>query len=424
MAKVMIMAGHGTDSTGRFDSGCVYKTNGVKYTEAALMLPITKAAAKYLRASGVTVYTDSDSGNNKNVITGVQWEHNVRPDIFISVHCDYDGSPSGVYPLVYPTSTKGKKLATYLNDTIKADMGMKSRGIAGRSDLYELAETLCPAVVLECGSIKQDLTILKNKPDQYGKAIAKGICKYLGVTFKDGSEPAPAPAVTVKSVNYMVRTNSTITLYSDYKGTKKSTVSGVYTIIQESSNGYGKLKSGAGWIKLSDTTKYQAVTKTTTDKFIDTLDAYGKEIEASFKYSNTNSKTTWAEAKKNHIVNCARYVSWALQAVGILPSGKCIYCTTSLLGTGAATIKSSSKVTLSKPGKTTISMAKAGQLKRGDIVMYTNGKHTMVVRDVNKTTGVVHYYTAGSSDVGVKNVRNRRRAEYDSRKVSYLIRIK
>lgn len=423
--KIMINCGHGTQSNKTWDSGCAYKLNGTTYTEAALMLPITRAAVKYCRASGITVLSDSDTGNNYNVITGTAWANKQKVELFISVHCDYSGSPSGVYPLYYPTSTNGKKLATYLNDAIKLGMGMKSRGIAGRSDLYELSQTDMCAVILECGSIKQDLSIFKNKYDTYGKCIAKAICKYLGVTFVDVTIPVPVSVpITIKTVDYTVKTNGTITLYSDYKGTKKSTVSGVYTIIQESSNGYGKLKSGAGWVKLSDTVKYVPSVKTTTDKFIDTLDEYGREIEKSFKYSNTNSKTTWAEAKKNHIVNCARYVSWALQNVGILPSGKCIYCTTSLLGTGAATIKASSKVTLLKPGKTTISMAKAGQLKRGDIVMYTNGKHTMVVRDVNKTTGVVHFYTAGSSDVSVKNVRNRRRSEYDLRKVAYLIRIK
>lgn len=418
--KIMVNCGHGKSTDGSWDCGCTY--NG--YNEAALMLPITKAAVKYLRASGFTVYSDADTNNNKNMIADVNWSNTIKDlKAYVSIHCDWYKAESGVYPLY--VSSGGKKLATALNTAIKSGMSMPSRGPGKRTDLWELNGTAAIACILETGSIKADLQKLK-KADDYGKCIAKGICNYFGVAFKESAE-VPVQTVIVKNVNYTVKTNGEVALYNDYMNTKKSTVNGVYTIVAESSNGYGKLKSGAGWIKLSDTTKYQAqaaVVKTTTDKFIDTLDAYGKEIEASFKYSNTNSKTTWAEAKKNHIVNCARYVSWALQAVGILPSGKCIYCTTSLLGTGAATIKSSSKVTLSKPGKTTISMAKAGQLKRGDIVMYTSGKHTMVVRDVNKTTGVVHFYSAGSSDVGVKNVRNRRRAEYDSRKVSYLIRIK
>lgn len=46
-----------------------------------------------------------------------------------------------------------------------------------------------PACILETGSIKGDLATLKGKPDAYGKAIAKGICEYLGVKFNDGSKP-------------------------------------------------------------------------------------------------------------------------------------------------------------------------------------------------------------------------------------------
>ena len=33
------------------------------------------------------------------------------------------------------------------------------------------------------------MAVLKGKYDAYGKAIAKGICEYLGVAFKDGSKP-------------------------------------------------------------------------------------------------------------------------------------------------------------------------------------------------------------------------------------------
>lgn len=158
-------------------------------------------------------------------------------------------------------------------------------------------------------------------------------------------------------------------------------------------------------------------------RFIDGLEAYGRDIEKEFKYSNSNSKTTWAEAKKNHIANCARYVSWALQYCGVLSSGKCIYCTTSLLGSGATQFKSSKYIKFSTPKKTVTDMAKAGELKRGDICMFTNGKHTMVVYNVDKKTGKVTWYSAGSSDIKAKKVRNRVRDEYQSRKVAYLGRI-
>ena len=53
------------------------------------------------------------------------------------------------------------------------------------------------------------------------------------------------------SVPYTVRLNSETEVYSAPAKTK---IKGAYTIVEEK-DGYGKLKSGVGWIKLSDATK-------------------------------------------------------------------------------------------------------------------------------------------------------------------------
>ena len=180
---IAVHCGHGVSLDGSWDSGCVYKG----YSEAKLMLTITKAAVKYLRASGIKVQSDADHGNNKNMIADVRQANNSGVAMYLSIHCDYSGAPKGVMPLY--VSGSGKKLAKCLEKTIKKDMGMKSRGVQKRTDLWELNGTDMPACILETGSIKADLATLKGKPDAYGKAIAKGICEYLGVKFKDGSKP-------------------------------------------------------------------------------------------------------------------------------------------------------------------------------------------------------------------------------------------
>lgn len=180
--KVALMCGHGRSVDGSWDCGTSYGG----YTEAALMLPITKAAVKYLRSWGVKVISDADTGNNKNMIVDVRWANQQKCDIYVSIHCDYYKAPSGVMPLY--VSTKGKKLATALNNAVKKDMGMKSRGVIRRTDLWELNGTNMVACILETGSIKADINILKKKPDSYGKAIAKGICDYLGVKTEPAKE--------------------------------------------------------------------------------------------------------------------------------------------------------------------------------------------------------------------------------------------
>ena len=195
MSKIALMCGHGKSTDGSWDCGTSYGGNN----EAALMLPITKAAVKYLRASGVTVISDADTNNNKNMIADVKWANSEKVAIYVSLHCDWYKAPTGTMPLY--VSTKGKTLATAINKAVISGMSMKTRGATKRTDLYELNYTDAPACIFETGSIKADISKLKNEPDKYGKCIAQGICNYLGIAFE---EQAPAPAPTTQQL-YRVR---------------------------------------------------------------------------------------------------------------------------------------------------------------------------------------------------------------------------
>lgn len=189
---IAVQCGHGVSTDGSWDSGCVY--NG--YSEAKLMLKITRAAVKYLRAAGIKVISDADHGNNKNMIADVRWANNLGCSLYVSIHCDYSGAPKGVMPLY--VSGSGKRLGKCLEKSIKKDLKMKSRGVQKRTDLWELNGTDMTACILETGSIKGDLATLRDHPDTYGKAIAKGICAYLGVTFKECSKTKPKETYRVR----------------------------------------------------------------------------------------------------------------------------------------------------------------------------------------------------------------------------------
>lgn len=192
MIKVALMCGHGRSTDGTWDCGTSYGGNN----EAALMLPITKAAVKYLRSYGVTVISDADTNNNKNMIADVAWANKELATIYVSVHCDYYKSPSGTLPLF--VSAKGRTLAAAINNAVVSGMGMKTRGVTKRTDLYELNYTNMPACIFETGSIKADITKLKES-DKYGKCIAKGICDYLGVKAEAPTATAPKPSTPTVS---------------------------------------------------------------------------------------------------------------------------------------------------------------------------------------------------------------------------------
>ena len=88
--------------------------------------------------------------------------------------------------------------------------------------------------------------------DTFRAAVKAG----LTGTAQKPTEPAVKP--TASNTNYRVRvTIKDLNIRTEPSASSKSKghiVPGVYTIVQES-NGWGKLKSGAGWIKLSYTTK-------------------------------------------------------------------------------------------------------------------------------------------------------------------------
>lgn len=71
-----------------------------------------------------------------------------------------------------------------------------------------------------------------------------------GVTSVPPTQEKPANGA---SVPYRVQITSPVDLYSA-PAVSQVTAKGIYTIVEEK-NGYGKLKSGAGWVKLSDVKK-------------------------------------------------------------------------------------------------------------------------------------------------------------------------
>lgn len=174
-------AGHGVSLDGFFDCGCTYKRNSIVYTEAALVLPIAKWATRYMRACNIKVFTDAFDNNGINMVLQVEQSNNACVDVHISIHLDFYKAPSGCLPLY--CSAEGKKLALNIEKYLLGVM-KESRGIMKRTDLYELHATDMPACVVEVGSICADLDTIINHPRLIGKAIAHGVCDYLGVDWE------------------------------------------------------------------------------------------------------------------------------------------------------------------------------------------------------------------------------------------------
>ena len=179
--RVYIETGHGIGDDGRWDSGCTWKG----YQEAKLMIPIAQSMTNYLRRSGVYVYTDAYNSNNRNLNYTLDFLDSHSLSAFVNIHCDWSKATSGSMPL-YRTSSQ-KKLAKALNKGVHQEVSIRDKGLVRRTDLTTLNSSMvhCPACLYETGSIKADFKVLTKKSNAYGKGLARGLCNYLGVTFKN-----------------------------------------------------------------------------------------------------------------------------------------------------------------------------------------------------------------------------------------------
>lgn len=186
-----IAVGHGTQTSGVWDCGCV---DG-KYTEADLMYPIAGFMVKKLRDHGLSIGSDYDTGNNKNITLCVKDANNGGAGVYVSLHCDYNLAPSGTFPIVHPDSNDGMRLAQCLDNAVRARINIGTRGILQRAD-WEVTDTYMPACVFETGSIRADIAILRDQAQSYGEALACGIMDYFGIGYGEAPTAPENPNIT------------------------------------------------------------------------------------------------------------------------------------------------------------------------------------------------------------------------------------
>lgn len=209
-----------------------------------------------LRGLGHTVINcscNSSTSVNSQLQAIVNNANKQKLDLFLSLHLNAGG---GTGTEIYTTKTdleaidKAKILInTYCNST-----GYRNRGLKN-VDYYVLTNTYAPAMLIELCFV--DNVNDYNLWNSLGvEVIASALCK--GLTGSNGVViNKEEPIIT--NAGYTVKiTADTLNVRSgagvDFKITTSVKKNQVYTIVQEN-NGWGKLKSGAGWINLSYTTK-------------------------------------------------------------------------------------------------------------------------------------------------------------------------
>lgn len=156
-----------------------------------------------------------------------------KVDIDISIHFNAGGG-NGVE--VYYYSDEMKEVSQRICDSV-SKLGFRNRGAKQNKTFYVLRKTTSKAILIECCFVDstKDTSLYNYK--EMAKAIVEGL---LG-SYK----------VRIIADSLNIRSNAS------YWSKKVGEINdkGIYTIVEEK-NGWGKLKSGAGWINLKYTTKY------------------------------------------------------------------------------------------------------------------------------------------------------------------------
>ncbi|MDO4383416.1 MAG: hypothetical protein Q4C18_02855 [Eubacteriales bacterium] len=127
----------------------------------------------------------------------------------------------------------------------------------------------------------------------------------------------------------------------------------------------------------------------------------------NLKYNTSGGGTTYAAGLKAKKVNCATYISWAMQQAGFEKSGFCFY-----LGYGKIYDQKIPKnYFITSPNylvQTNLNMklsdcVKKGYLKPGDIVGRQGKYHTMVYKHVKN--GKYYFFSVGPKSVANKTIR-------------------
>ena len=160
------------------------------------------------------------------------------------------------------TSSDVKTVAELCEKYVKA-IGQNSRGVKSGNHLYFIKKTKMTSVLCECAFIDNDKDndIIDTTSEQkaFGLTYAKAILEYFGIYSNTVQKPVFTPTKTetkdfkveVPIPNLNIRKGPG----TNYDRIGEFTGKGVFTIVETSSGkgsdtGWGKLKSGKGWISL------------------------------------------------------------------------------------------------------------------------------------------------------------------------------
>ena len=179
--KVFLNAGHAP--SGNPDPGAC----GYGLRECDVAKGVADLVAGYLTASGVEIAGNLQSDSLEEVVDA---SNESEADLFISIHCNAcNGNARGTEVWYYHRSAYGEMLADCIRHQIVDALGTADRGSKGAkpgiNGLYVLNNTGATAVLVELAFIdnEEDAQLLRDKQDEFARAIARGVTDYEQEVF-------------------------------------------------------------------------------------------------------------------------------------------------------------------------------------------------------------------------------------------------
>lgn len=210
MSKLICLdAGHGGKDPGAIGFGRQEKDDTLR-----MILVVDKL----LQKQGVKTHLTRSKDEYVELYSRPKTSNSVKADVFVSIHRNAvasqgaNGSEIWVHPQAPYTDTM---LATEIHERL-VDVGVQSnRGVKKGS--YVVLTANAPAVLLELGFItnKVDNELFDANFNAYAVAIAKGICAYVGVPYKEDSGETEKPALYRVQVGAFSNEDNAVKLMND-----------------------------------------------------------------------------------------------------------------------------------------------------------------------------------------------------------------
>jgi len=197
MKLIAIDNGHGINTPGKRTP---VMSDGKVIKEWEFNYPTAKKLEELLKTNGFNIIFVSDTEEDTPLKTRTDKANNAKADAYVSIHFNalnaIWGTHGGIETYHHPSSIKGKELAELIQDELIKETGLRDRGVKS-ANFQVLRETKMVSILAECGFMdnleEAKLMLNENYQMRCARAIAKGICKYFGVEYKEEKKDEPSP---------------------------------------------------------------------------------------------------------------------------------------------------------------------------------------------------------------------------------------